>query len=287
MIHGLRQIVRTPRGRVLLTTQFFIAFGVVSAAVQFVGQVFGARFGNPGAVTAISLAACLAWGLLRAYPHSRVSRDFTHPDMTITIKIGDLLEEEADLVVGFSDTFDTDITDNGVINRGSLQGQLLSRLYEGDLRRLDGELDRALAVTVPTSVESAESKPQGKLRRYPVGTVAMIGSPRRRVYCVAYSRMGNDLVARSSMDDLWLSLGHLWTAVGQNSQLRRVAAPIMGAELARVHALDKENLLKVIILSFISHSRLRPVCRELTVTIRPEDSEKVDMLEMKAFLAAL
>jgi hypothetical protein len=203
LLQGLRQIFRTSRGRVILVAQFFIAFGVVTAAVQFVGQVFGARFTNPGGVTAISLAACLLWGLVSAYPRSRIARDFQHPDIVITIRVGDLLAEQADLVVGFSDTFDTDISDDDIISGASLQGQLLTRVYEGDLRRLDDELDLALSATVPTSVETRESKPKGKLRRYPIGTVAVIGSPHRKIYCLAYSRMGNDLTARSSMDDLW------------------------------------------------------------------------------------
>jgi hypothetical protein len=43
----------------------------------------------------------------------------------------------------------------------------------------------------------------------------------------------------------------------------------------------------VIVLSFIAQARTRPVCQELTVVIRPEDVEKVDMLELRAFLAAL
>ncbi|SPL91886.1 putative regulatory protein [[Actinomadura] parvosata subsp. kistnae] len=287
LIHGLRQVFRTSRGRVLLATQFFIAFGVVSAGVQFVGQVFGVRFGNPGGVTAISLGACLAWGVLAAYSRGRVSRDFPHPDMTITIQVGDLFAQEADLVVGFTDTFDLDTTDDSIINRNSLQGQLLSRLYEDDLARLDGELKRALTATVPVAAETAESKPRGKRDRYPLGTVAVIGSPRRRIYCLAYSRMGNDLVARSSVDDLWAGLARLWAAIGDHSQLGHVAVPVMGAELARVHALDRENLLKVIILSFVAHSRMRPVCRRLSVIIRPEDVEKVDLLEMRAFLTAL
>ncbi|MEV0386002.1 macro domain-containing protein [Nonomuraea sp. NPDC050643] len=287
LAQGLRLVVRTSRGRILLATQFFIAFGIVSAAVQFVGQVFGARFANPAGVTAISLAACLAWGLLRAFPRGRISRDLVHPDVTITIRVGDLLNQDADLVIGFTDTFDTDIGDNAVINRGSLQGQLLGRMYDGDLARLDEELEQAMAAVVPISVETRADKPKGKLKRYPLGTVATIGSPFRRIYCVAYSRMGNDLTARSSIDDLWLSLGHLWAAIARKGQLNRVAVPIMGAELARVHALDRENLLKMTILSFVAQSRTCPICRELVVVIRRADVEKVDLLEMKAFLAAL
>ncbi|MEU8321171.1 macro domain-containing protein [Nonomuraea sp. NPDC048881] len=264
-----------------------IAFGLISAVVQFVGQVFGLRFAQPGLLTAVSLGLCVVWGLVRAYPRSSIERQFTHPNLTVVIKIGDLLEEKADLVVGFSDTFDTDIEDDVVINRSSLQGQLLTRIYGGDRSRLDEDLRKALAAVAPANVETRSAKPKGKLKRYPIGTVALIGPPNQRIYCVAYSRMGNELTAHSSMNDLWVSLDHLWEAIAARGQLSRVAIPIMGAELARIYALDRENLLKVSILSFMARSRLQAVSRELVVVIRPQDAEKVDLLEMRAFLAAL
>ncbi|GAA2285039.1 hypothetical protein GCM10010149_33390 [Nonomuraea roseoviolacea subsp. roseoviolacea] len=264
-----------------------IAFGLISAAVQFAGQVFGLKFTQPGLLTAVSLGLCVVWGFIRAYPRSIIERQFTHPDLTVKIKVGDLLKEKADLVVGFSDTFDTDIEDDTVINRSSLQGQLLVRAYGGDRSRLDEELRKALATVTPASVETRAAKPKGKLKRYPIGTVALIGPPNQRVYCVAYSRMSNELTAHSTMNDLWLSLDHLWEAIAARGQLSRVAIPIMGSELARIYALDRENLLKVSILSFMARSRLQAVSRELVIVIRPQDAEKVDMLEMQAFLAAL
>ncbi|NJP30254.1 DUF6430 domain-containing protein [Microbispora hainanensis] len=277
----------TRRARTLLFAQFLIAFGLISGAIQFAGQVFGVRFAEPGLVTGLSLAACLAWAIFKAFPRRHAGRAFDYPDISIEIRVGDILESDTDIVVGFCDTFDTDTTDDIVINGASLQGQLLQRTYENDRRRLDDDLARALSEYSPIKVETKTTKPQGKLMRYAIGTVAVIGSPKRRIYCVAYSRMGNDLTARCSIDDFWMSLGKLWTAIGARGQLNAVAVPIMGAELARVYALDRENLLKVIILSFVASSRVRPVCRELTVIIRPDDIETVDMLEMQAFLAAL
>ncbi|MGC5011987.1 macro domain-containing protein [Streptosporangium sp. DT93] len=283
----MRLLLRTSRGRTLLASQFLIAFGLISAIVQFAGQVFGLRFAYPGLMTGVSLAICIIWAFVRSYPRSRAMREFTHPDLTIVIRIGDIFNEEADLVVGFSDTFDTDTTDNYIINESSLQGQLLRQTYGEDRCRLDRELDKALSGVEPLETETRATKLKGKLRRYPIGTIAVIGSPQQKIYCVAYSRLNNELTAQSSMNDLWVSFGQLWKVIGQRGQLSKVAIPVMGAELARVHSLDRENLLKVIILSFIAHSRTQPICRKLTVVIRPEDAEKVDLLEMQAFLAAL
>ncbi|MEV4062426.1 macro domain-containing protein [Nonomuraea dietziae] len=286
-MNGLRLVVGTSRGRSLAISHMLIAFGLISAVVQFAGQVFGLKFTDPGLLTAVFLGLCVVWGFVRAYPRSRIERQFTHPDLTVVIKIGDLLEEKADLAVGFSDTFDTDIEDDAIINRGSLQGQLLTRTYGGDRSRLDTELSKALAAVNPVRVETRAAKPKGKLKRYPIGTVALIGSPKQRIYCVAYSRIDNGLIARSSMNDLWISLDRLWEAMAARGQLGRVAIPIMGAELARIYALDRENLLKVIVLSFMAHSRMQAVSRELVVVIRPQDADKIDLLEMRAFLAAL
>ncbi|MFI6815680.1 macro domain-containing protein [Nonomuraea sp. NPDC050328] len=280
-------ILSTARGRALLAANVLIAFGLVSAVVQFAGQVFGMKFSHPGLITGASLGLCVVWGFVRSYPRERIERQFVHPDLTVVIKVGDLLEEQAHLVVGFSDTFDTDSDADEVINRASLQGQLLARVYGGDRARLDGELSKALASVTPACVEARTAKQRGKLKRYPIGTVALIGPPDRRVYAVAYSRMGNDLTAHSSLNDLWTSLDRLWKSIAASGQLGRVAIPVMGAELARIYALDRENLLKVIILSFMARSRLEPVCRELVVVIRPQDADKVDLLEMRAFLAAL
>jgi hypothetical protein len=286
-LQGLRLVFGTSRGMKLFISHVLIAFGLVSGVVQFSGQVFGLRFSQPALVTASSLVICIAWALMMAYPRTRAVREFEHPDVTIAVRTGDLLWEDAHLVVGFSDTFDTDITDDIVINGRSLQGQLLHRLYEGDRQRLDSEISRSLAGTPAVVIEGRATKQRGKLRRYPIGTVAVIGTRRRRIFCVAYSSMGNDLITRSSVHDLWLSLGQLWEAIGRHGQLGRVAIPVMGAELARVHTLDRENLLKIIILSFVAQSRVEPICRELTVLIHPTDLSKIDMLEMRAFLNAL
>ena len=75
-------------------------------------------------------------------------------------------------------------------------------------------------------------KRRGKLIRYPVGTVAVLRAGDEQVYAVAYSRMGNDLVARSSEHDLAVSLERLWDAVYLHGQLQPLAVPLIGAGLS-------------------------------------------------------
>jgi hypothetical protein len=97
----------------------------------------------------------------------------------------------------------------------------------------------------------------------------VVGEPHRRVFAVAYSRMGNDLVAQSTVEDLWSSLSRLWDAVYLHGQRGRVAIPLLGSELARIDALDRESALRMILLSFVTRSRENLVARELTLVIWP------------------
>jgi len=285
--YGLRSIFGTTRGARLFAINTMAAFGLVSAAVQFGGQLLPAAMPSSTTVVSTSIFLCLGWGLLRAYPRSRIEHELRNPAMTVTVRVGDLFEEDSDLVVGFSDTFDTSTNNNTVISKSSLQGQLLHRLYADDAVRLDREINTALARTAPLARESRTGKRKGKLLRYPLGTVAVLNRPGRKIFAVAYSRMGNDYVARSSVEDLWLSLDRLWDAVYSHGQRGRLAIPLMGAGLARVDALDRESLLKMTLLSFVARSRQGLFCRELRMVISPPDVEKINLLEVAAFLRTL
>ncbi|WP_460065254.1 macro domain-containing protein [Streptomyces sp. YKOK-I1] len=275
------------RGRRVFAASVLVAFGAVSAVVQFVGQLFPDLVRHPGWVTSCSVALCLAWGLVRARPQAAVRQEFGRPGMTVVVEEGDLFDQPGHLVVGFTDTFDTLVDDGFVINDTSVQGQLLTRRYEGDAGRLDAELAAALHGVAPVVRERARDKPRGKRDRYPIGTVAVLGARPRLVFAVAYSRMGADCVASSSVQDLWLGLDRLWDAVRRHGQLERVTMPLTGAGLARLHDLDEDTLLRLILLSFVVHAWERPLSRELHVVVRPGELGRIDLPETAAFLAGL
>jgi antiphage defense system Thoeris ThsA-like protein len=285
-----RRTIWTVRGAVSLgriAVHLVLAFGALSAIVSAVDIVFGSTIRGSWTTTAVLLASSLGWGLIGSQLRRGVRRTFKHPATRIQVVVGNLFDQPGQLVIGFTDTFDTDTTDDRIINMRSLQGQLLHRLYGGERDRLDRDLTEALSGQTPHIVESVTDKRIGKRERYRVGTVAVLPVGRTRVYCSAYSVMGNDLVARSTIDDLWTSLGLLWTAVAEHGQLAALAMPIVGSELARIDLLDRENLLKLIMLSYIIRSRQSLFCKELTVVVHPNDLAEVDMTQIAAFLHRL
>jgi hypothetical protein len=220
--------------------------------------------------------------------HGRAIRqEFTNPRMSIVVMAGDLFDQhDAHLVVGFTDTFDTSDKMDIVINRKSVQSQLVRRLYGEDHKRLDRALLQALRHLPRAGVETRGAKRRGKLVRYPLGTVAVLNLGGQRIFAVAYSRMGNDMVARSSMADLESSLNQLWPTIRTYGQLGPVAMPLVGSGLARIGFGGGATLLRGLITSFVSASREQFVCRELRVMINPNQANEIDMLELAGFLRA-
>jgi DNA-binding SARP family transcriptional activator len=231
-------------------------------------------------VLAASLAALR--DQLRTNQRKKVVReDFADPDIAIVVMSGDLFaQEDANLVVGFCDTFDTDTDRNIVISTESAQGRLLERLYGGDRAKLDRDLKAALSRTPRASLESRSAKRLGKLTRYPLGTVATLHHASRRVFGVAYSRMGNNLIAQSSLPALRESLENLWDAVYLHGQLKPVAIPLVGSGLSRVRDATYDDLLALIVRSFLASSGKRYVCPELRVIIQESMFEKMRIAEV-------
>lgn len=207
----------------------------------------------------------------------------------VAIVGGDLFDQhDANLVIGFSDTFDVATDDDFVISRTSLQGQLAERLFAGSARDLDRELRRGLRTVDPVSIERARDKPRGKRVRYPIGTVVAIPLDGRRVFATAYSCLGNDLVARSAPEDLRRSLDRVWEAASRYGMLKPLAVPLVGSGLARLVRLDRGQLLALIVESFVDASRRLPAMTpELRIVLLPAELKKTDLTEAQRVLSGL
>jgi hypothetical protein len=280
-------LIGTRHGLALLGRNCAVQFGLLAGAAQLFLTFFpDTDIPRWPAFVGIAGSAVLIATLV-SLPRNRISRDFTHPDVTVTVEVGDLFTYPCHLVVGFSDTFDTDTRHEALVNRRSVQGQFLRHMYAGDVAVLDARLSEALADVSPVGTETRTAKRVGKLDRYPIGTVAVIDDSGRKYFCTAYGRMNNDLVVSCGTEQLWNSLADLWDAIRRHGHRDEVAMPITGSDLARINNMDHASLLKMILLSFVAHSRAQGVCGSLTVVVHPRDYHRIDMVELGVFLRSL
>jgi DNA-binding SARP family transcriptional activator len=200
-------------------------------------------------------------------------------DTDLVVVTGDLFEQrDANLVVGFTDTFDVETGVGRAINSESVQGQLLERCFGGDTQALDREVRRALRNVAWESRESRREKRSGKQIRYPVGTTVPIPAGGRLVLATAYSRLDNNLSARSSRDLLRRSLDQLWEQVALHGEYRPVALPMIGTGQARVRDLSWERTVAMIVETFLDGVRTHgPVAPELRIVILPRQMGNIWM----------
>ncbi|OPG10364.1 hypothetical protein B1R27_03205 [Streptomyces sp. GKU 895] len=279
--------LRTRRGLSLFIAEALVFFGILSGCLQIAFALWPSSLTNGAWLLIASVVASAVFAILKAAPGDHADHVIPHPNVKISVSRGDLLAQNSHLVIGFTDTFDTDTTESIVISPESVQGQFQTRFYLNRLEDLDSDLSRALEHQAVARHEPRDVKSRGKLDRYPVGTVATLNLSGKRIFCVAYGRMGNDYIVRSGVDDLWISLSRTWEAVRHHGNLQSVAIPVIGSEMARVTALSRESLLKMIILSFVAHSRERVVAKKLHVVIHPRDFGDFDMLEIQSFLRSI
>lgn len=288
MLRSASLVFGTKRGWARFSANTFIGFGVVSAAVQLWTAVGGSisQLPHPLRWFLIAAVVSVAWGLFRAWPRRRVSRTFGLPDIVVDVVVGDLFSQEGSIGIGFTDTFDTDTTNDEILSSKSLQGQFQARIYGDDIARLDAAISAGLSGKSTISIETAVSKPKGKFERYALGTVVPIREGGRRYYGIAYSYMGNDLVARATVESLWEGLHKLWDQVIADGR-QPISVPIFGPKLAKIDHLHRETLLRIIVLSFVARSRHEIVSEKLTVVIAQADQASINMPEFDAFLKTI
>jgi hypothetical protein len=274
--------LRTRRFLSRFLKESLVAFGAFSAAAGLVAAFAPDALKHLGAIwVVVIVVVSVGFGLVRSWPRP-IERSYTKPKTTIRLVRGDLFDETGHIVVGVCDTFDTQVPN--VISPKSVQGQALQRLYGGDQPRLDRDLDLALVGKTPVATVNKA----GKTDRYGIGTVAAVPDGPRRILFLAYTEMNDRNEARGSSDGIWRSMLALWEAVSMHCNGEAVAIPVLGGGQARIsQILPAQDSIRFIAFSFMLASRREKVCDELRIVVHPSDYEKLNRLELQAFLDSL
>lgn len=232
------------------------------------------------AFLAAGLCSVIA-GLILTWPRP-IECEYSAPETKIKIKKGDIFGQDEHLVVGVCNTFDTKTPD--IIERTSLLGQAIEKLYGSDYERLDIDLEGALRNKSPVG---RLEKP-GKQDLYEIGTVAVVNNQARKIFFSAYAQMDLNNSASSEIDTLTKSLFDLWQEVVAKGNCKPISITPWGGGPSRISSiLPAQDSIRLIVLSFMFASRRKKVADQLTVVVPPSIFKKLDRLELQAFLSSL
>ena len=185
------------------------------------------------------------------------------------------------LVIGSNATFDTSIED-GTISEDSIQGQFTQRVAHSV-----AELDKQIAASLAeTHFESrADNKQYGKVREYPIGTVASVAFSGVRGYLVAIASLNSSRVASTSRERVLSALPFLWEFIRSSGTFEPLCCPILGSGFSRLNT-PREELVREITKSFVASTRVGRFCEHLTIVISPEDfrQHRIDLPALGRFL---
>jgi hypothetical protein len=258
----------------LASTALWLFFGVIGTFWKD-GLAYGFS-----AYVAFFVASLFIAVLFSGQPYT-ISRKLSASDTTIVIKIGDLLAQKGNVIIGVADTFDTSIGE--LISPNSIQGQFQSR-YFPDQKRLDAALRNELKDVDPAERDS--SKKTGKQIRYPIGTCAVLEANSNRCFLLAYTRMLPELRTDADICMIAGALDKCWQTVRNRGQNLPVHIGIVGSRFARV-GLSRTLLIQFIVLSFIDAERKKHVTPSLTIQVHDADSEEVNFADLRTWLQGI
>jgi hypothetical protein len=217
---------------------------------------------------------------VRSFPRISISQKLPASDVIIEIRLGDIFEQNGNVLISTNDFFDTEL--GKVIERKSVQGQFLERVYRGDCVELDREIDLQLSQLIDQPEEVAGKK-YGKKDRYPTGTTICLEVGQAKYFLVACSKMDLECVATSDGNTIWNSLIASWREIRRKGASEVINVPIIGSGLTRT-GLKRHFLVAMIVSSFIAESKVQFVCKRLRIVIYPEDVGEVSLDELEDLL---
>lgn len=225
-------------------------------------------------------AAAIFWVVATRRPITRFSYKVPGKDFVVEVRIGDLFDGNHDVIVSTNTTFDTDMA-SGLIDTGSIQGQVATKFFNANTAEIDRQLSLDLAAVHGTQRNNAP----GKNLEYPIGTVARVRSHNRTFYFVAMSRLNDQGNASSTPRQIEDALDATWKYISSNGNLRDLSIPLMGTGRGRI-GVPRKKMVERIAQSFCDEANNQVFSNRLSISIRPEDAENfaVNMYQIRDYL---
>lgn len=264
-----------------LASRYLMVFGLLWLVVE-PGGLFLVESGVGGwraylALHAVSLLVTAVF----FRPPSSAKVVLSGSDASVAVEVSDLLDQTGSVGIGTNDTFDTQL--GRVISATSVQGQLLTRIYDGDQDQLDTDIRDALDGVACSDVPE---KAFGKQKRYPMGTTAVVRHGETTYFLVAYSNLSEAKVATTNLDDLAAAFSSLWTTMHESGNYRPIHVPVLGSSFART-GLSHEALILLIATSFSVAATVRKPGPSLVIHVHPTDAKRIDFVRVRSALETM
>jgi Thoeris protein ThsA, Macro domain len=197
----------------------------------------------------------LVISFIRLKPKKRFLFKLNDRDITIEFVIGDVFKQPGPIIVGSNTRF---IASSDVISPSSIQG-IFSKKYFSNPRTISDQIKSQIGDGLQ-----------------PLGTTVAVRSSNKTGYFCAIADVNERGVAKSSFENIRVSLAELWNYLSSNAEKDVLNIPILGSGFSRVSA-SREELAKEIIRSFIASTSDHTFCDGIRLVVRKDDIKKYNI----------
>jgi len=209
------------------------------------------------------------------------SIDINVEESIVTIKTGNIFEEDGFKVITFNEYFDTLVNDK-IISKKSINGIFINNYLNESIEEFDSFIDNKDHYDEEDILCLDDGRKSGKKQKYRIGTIAVY---KEKYIITAFTKFDKNNKAYLTMPDYLGFLITLWDKINNVYAQKSVSVPIFGSGITRIKEhknISDEELLKIMLWTFrISEMRFKYPAK-LNIVIHEEKISKINLLDISS-----
>jgi len=197
------------------------------------------------------------------------------PKVTIDISYNNIFSQEGIIVIPVNEYFDT-VVDDKIISSNTLHGKFIQFFFKKNLDCLDKQIEASLS---SKEHKIDDTRIDGKNKKYPLGTVAIIKEKKKIFFLVSLTRFNKNHRAQISKIEYQIVLVKLMKFIEEFSQGYKVNVPLLGGGHSGLN-LEKQKLLEYLLTSINFEEKLT-LKNGLHIVLSDRNKDSVDLNEIK------
>lgn len=254
--------------RYIISSFFSIAsaaFSLIAIIQMFVGwEIFNVeKTSDKIIIFCFILILCIIISLIRGIFFVNSNTIYSEDSIKIVVKYGNLLKiafpkknkKEKIVVIAVNRCFDTEVCED-IIKADTMHGQFLQKI---NISNIYGKIEKSLEeLGTPFQEISRSEKKYGHLKRYPIGSIAIIpGENNITFFLLALTTFDSDCVAHCNKHEYVECILKLFEFYDKYGQGKDIYLYPMGLNMARTGLNQKEMLEIIVALTKLSKERLK------------------------------
>ena len=251
--------------------EFFAFIGILCSVDELIKLFYQPRDEIEKIIVSIVFLVGFIIIVIKNIPPKEYIFFIKNKDVRIKLVIGDLLKQDASIIIPTNSTFDTKM-ENDFISLNSVQGQIQNKYFKNNIETLDTLIQKALKDN--RNFYILKDRKNSKKKQYEIGTTVEINYNSKRFYFLADSNINaNGQTIDPSLLNITDALSRVWQYITECAHVETLAIPLLGTGRMGITN-SREEIIKQIIFSFVANNNTKKIAEELIICIRKEDVKK-------------